>query len=72
MNKKLPEHFSVKDTFKEVQSDEVVAFDSFYDAMQEWAITQEKLDYADFAEHEDSKDREEEIEAFKRMTERII
>ena len=37
-----------------------------------WAVSQEKLMYEDIAKHEEELAREEEIEAFKKLTDRIL
>lgn len=40
--------------------------------MSKWAIHQDKMAYEDFAKNEDEIAREEEIQAFKKLTDRIL
>ena len=52
--------------------EDVLAFEKFYDVLSKWAISQDKLSYEDFATHEDEAAKEEQLEAFKKMTDRIL
>ena len=73
MEGRLVEHFDVNEHFRLTKEDEVITFDGFYDILSKWAITQKELDYDDFGKHEDEAgNREEELEAFKKHTDRIV
>ncbi len=72
MEGKLVENFLVHEHFASIGEDEVISFERFYDVVSKWSISQEKLGYDDFAKHEDEVVKEEQLEAFKKMTDRIL
>ena len=73
MDKKLSEHFKAESMFySTIGEDEIISFESFYEHLSKWAISQDVLEYEDFAKNEDEAAREEELEAFKKMTDRIL
>mmetsp|Transcript_38388 Transcript_38388/g.36756 ORF Transcript_38388/g.36756 Transcript_38388/m.36756 type:complete len:160 (+) Transcript_38388:258-737(+) len=58
--------------YQNLGDDEVIGFESFYSNFSKWTLQQETLSYDDFAKNEDEVAREEELEAFKKMTDRIL
>jgi hypothetical protein len=50
----------------------VLPFEVFYEVLLKWSLNQEKMSYNDFAMFEEQKSEQEEIEAFKKMTDRIL
>ncbi|CDW81612.1 UNKNOWN [Stylonychia lemnae] len=69
---KLVANFQIYENFPHLGDDEVVTFERFYDILSKWAIQQDKMSYEDFATFEDEAAKEEQIEAFKKMTDRIL
>ncbi len=69
---KLTDNFQVDKLFAFLDENEATTFDHFYDVLSKWALKQEVLDYEDIAKFEDERTRAEEIEAFKKMTDRIL
>lgn len=72
MSGKLVTHYKVAEQYPNLDESQVVKFEQFYDALSKWAISQDKLTYEDFATHEDDVAKEEQLEAFKKMTDRIL
>ena len=72
MSGKLVAHFVAWEQFPSLGESQVVKFEEFYDVLSKWAVSQDKLTYEDFATHEDEVAKEEQLEAFKKMTDRIL
>ena len=72
MKGKLIANFFIQEHFGKFPDDEVLGFDKFYGTLSKWAINQDKLSYEDFAHKEDEEQRGRELEAFKKMTDRMI
>ena len=72
MEGKLEKNFKTEEQFMNVKEDEVISFEQFYEILGKWAISQDKLSYDDFALHEEENARLEELDAFKKMTDRIL
>ena len=68
----LVTHTQAADTFASLISGEAITFEQFYTILCKWAVTQDKLGYEDFATNEEGEARQEEMEAFKKMTDRIL
>ena len=49
MDRKLIEAFDVEELWPEVDPNETVGFDVFYDTLSRWAVEQTDLTYEDFA-----------------------
>lgn len=69
---KLNHFFGADDHFHVLKEDEPISFEVFFEVLIKWSMNQEKMTYDDFASYEDSHQREEELEAFKKMTDRIL
>eukprot|EP00349_Pseudokeronopsis_sp_Brazil_P002004 CAMPEP_0202962822 /NCGR_PEP_ID=MMETSP1396-20130829/6876_1 /ASSEMBLY_ACC=CAM_ASM_000872 /TAXON_ID= /ORGANISM="Pseudokeronopsis sp., Strain Brazil" /LENGTH=98 /DNA_ID=CAMNT_0049683617 /DNA_START=435 /DNA_END=731 /DNA_ORIENTATION=- len=73
MDRKLVDRLdAVSEFYPQLGEEEVVTFESFYGHLSKWAVHQDSLNYDDFAKNEDEMAREEELEAFKKMTDRIL
>ena len=71
MNGKLVANFT-ESQFWDLGEQQVLKFEEFYDVLSKWSISQEALSYEDFATHEDEVAKEEQLDAFKKMTDRIL
>ena len=69
---KLVAHYKVEQQYGQLEKNETIAFEQFFGNLLNWAVSQEKLTYEDIAKHEEELAREEEIEAFKKLTDRIL
>ena len=69
---KLVHFFIIEDNFPSLKEEEKISFEAFFDKLVRWALTQEKMTYDDFALYEDQMSHQDEIDAFKKMTERIL
>lgn len=49
-----------------------IPFDAFYEVLLKWCLNQDKMVYDDFSLYEEQSQREDELEAFKKMTDRIL
>ena len=72
MEKKLVQNFIPKEHWPEVEANEQIGFDNFYETMAKWGVTQELLDYDDFARADQDAPAEMNVEKFKKMTDRIV
>jgi hypothetical protein len=70
MDRKLIEAFDVEEHWPEVDPNETVGFDAFYDTMARWAVEQTDLSYEDFAQIDF--DRTERLNEFKKKTDSIV
>ena len=60
MNNKLSRSFKAAEQFPDTPKDEVLAFETFYDRLKKWAVTEQtELDYDDFAGSEDEQYKKE-------------
>ena len=69
---KLTHFFNPEDYLHGLKDDEPLGFEAFFEVLLKWALQQEKMVYSDFAEYEEQSTEKEEIEAFKKMTDRIL
>jgi len=69
---KLTHYFVVDEQFHTLKDEDVLPFEVFYEVLLKWSLNQEKMSYNDFAMFEEQKSEQEEIEAFKKMTDRIL
>ena len=69
---KLKTFFVIDEHFHMLLDEDVIPFEVFFEVLLKWAMNQEKMTYEDFAMFEDQVTREEEIAAFKKMTDRIV
>ena len=72
MEGKLVNNFKVEEHFAKLSEKEVIPFDQFYAILSKWVVSQDKLTFEDFSKIEEEMQREEEIQAFKKMTDRIL
>ena len=49
MDRKLIEAFDPEEHWPEMDPNETVGFDAFYDCLSKWAVEQTELTYEDFA-----------------------
>ena len=70
MDRKLIEAFDVEELWPEVDPNETIGFDSFYDTLSKWAIEQTDLSYEDFAKIDF--DRHERLNEFKKKTDAAL
>ena len=64
MDRKLIEAFDVEELWPEVDPNETVGFDAFYDVLGRWAVEQTDLTYEDFARID--LDRNERLHEYKK------
>ncbi len=70
---KLTHFFVVDDQFHMLKGDnDLIPFDAFYEVLLKWCLNQDKMVYDDFSLYEEQNQREEDLEAFKKMTDRIL
>jgi hypothetical protein len=69
---KLTHYFVVDEQFHTLKDEDVLPFEVFYEVLLKWSLNQEKMSYNDFALYEEQKSEQEDIEAFKKMTDRIL
>ncbi len=69
MDRKLIEAFDVEELWPEMQGNETVGFDNFYDTLSRWAVEQTELSYEDFAQIDF--DRTEKLNEFKKKADNI-
>ena len=69
---KLVHFFLIDEHFHMIKEEDLIPFEVFYEVILRWSLNQDKMVYDDFALFEDQVSREEEIEAFKKMTDRIL
>lgn len=70
MDRKLIESFDVEEHWPEVDPNETVGFDAFYDILSRWAVEQTELTYDDFAQIDF--DRTERLNEFKKKADSLI
>ena len=70
MDRKLIEAFDTEEHWPEVDANETVGFDAFYDVLSRWAIEQTDLSYEDFAQIDF--DRHERLNEFRKKTDQMI
>jgi hypothetical protein len=69
---KLKTFFVIDEHFHMLREDDNIPFEVFFEVLLKWTMNQEKMSYDDFAMFEDQNSRQEELAAFKKMTERIV
>lgn len=69
---KLVHFFVIDDHFYMLKDEDQLPFEVFYEVLLKWSLNQEKMTYNDFAMFEEQNSQQEEIEAFKKMTDRIL
>jgi hypothetical protein len=69
---KLIHFFVIDEHFHMLRDDDRIPFEVFFEVFLKWALNQEKMSYEDFAMFEDQLNKEEEVAAFKKMTDRIV
>ena len=74
MEGKLVKHFKTQDLFPDLADTDVVAFEDLYDLMAQWAQGEDQtdLDYADFAIATEKDGAKTQLDAFKKMTDRVV
>ena len=74
MEGKLVKYFKTEDLFPDISETDVVAFEDLYDLMAQWATGEDQLDleYADFAIATEKDAGKTQIDAFKKMTDRVV
>ena len=74
MDGKLVKHFKTEDLFPDLADTDVVAFEDLYDMMAQWGTSEEQqdLDYADFAIATEKDGAKNQLDAFKKMTDRVV
>lgn len=70
MNRKLIDAFDVEEHWPEVDPNETVGFDAFYDTLSKWAVEQTDLSYEDFAQID--VERAERLNEFKKKTDGLV
>lgn len=70
MDRKLIEAFDVEDHWPEIDANETVGFDAFYDILSNWAVDQTELSYEEFAQID--LDRAERLNEFKKKTNTMV
>jgi hypothetical protein len=69
---KLIHFFVIDEHFHMLRDDDRIPFEVFFEVFLKWSLNQEKMSYDDFAMFEDQLNKEEEVAAFKKMTDRIV
>ncbi len=72
MSGKLIHFFVIDEQLHMIKENDPIPFEVFFEVLLKWALNQEKMSYEDFALFEDQNTREEELAAFKKMTDRIV
>ena len=70
MDRKLIEAFDVEEHWPEVDPNETVGFDAFYDKLSSWAVEQNELTYEEFAQIDF--DRTEKLNEFKKKADALV
>ena len=70
MDRKLIQGFLVEEHFGDLENDEQVGFDHFYDTLSKWATEQSELGYEDFAAMD--MDRKERLDDFKKKVDHMV
>lgn len=69
---KLTHFCDIEELLHGLKDDAPLPFEAFFEVLLKWSLNQEKMVYSDFAMFEEQNTEKEEIEAFKKMTDRIL
>ena len=74
MQGKLVKNFKTGELFPDLADTDVVAFEDLYYLMAQWSTSEEQLEleYADFAIATEKDGAKTQLDAFKKMTDRVV
>ena len=74
MENKLVENFKWEKYYTELGDTDAYQFDDFYDVLKSWAVSEENttLNYEDFARLDEEAGKANQLDAFKKMADRVV